>query len=1232
MTSLPHCGSLPPEHELNMAPPTSKTDERIGQRLLDGDRSDPHIFYCPQRSPEPTRSITPRQKWGVLNRVRAIGKQFGRKSPQEEPKDVEEEAPKLCLLEDSPYRVIKVASRGNLDEFEKVYKADPKRLKATDNKGQTPLHAAAAKGHRNIVDFIIKQHGCLDATDNSGDTALHTAVRHNQPGVVEALLQGGADHSILNDEQMAPLHLACDLGHVEVVKALLIDPNVDRNIKGETGMNCLHYCSVKDHSECAELLLKGGAKPCLRCDMGYFPIHIAAKCAAPKTLEVLIQQGLKYGYDRVTLLTFKDKENNMPLHAAVNGGNIKAVEVCLQAGAPVDTQQDDKSTPVHFAAAQGNLDMIKLMHSLQEENFMTSLYICDAMNMTPLHRAALFNHKAVVEFLLEKGVDINSKDDTGRTPLLLAASKGCWDTVQVLVGGGADVRVRDRNSQNFLHLAIRFGGKLGQFFCKEESLMDSNAKDATDGTVAVRTMTSSVSRVGQDILKLLDERDEFGCTPLHYASKEGHLLALEELITFGATPSLKNNEKQSPFHFAARYGRYNTCRRLLELSQGPNIINETDADGLTGLHIAAQNGHTKIITLLLQKGAVVQRDNDDNTPLHHAAAQGWTQCMRTLMGIHSHLLDVRNVRGETALHLAAQNGRVSTVALLLSMGASLEKDKAEKTFFDYVIELQETEVAMTVVKHDRWEEVLISHSVQFGCPFLGLIEHMPVICEAVLDRCQIYSEGDRRSVDHFIEYNYKFLNCPVECIEEAKKSGNFQPMMTLNAMVRHGRVNCLSHPVCVSFLRLKWNTYGLWFYMLVLGLYLLYLSCMTYFVVHRDSIIHHDKGRVENRTMDMLKGNDSEMTAVSKGAVWIITVYSILSMVKEVVQMITQKRRYFADQQNAFEWSLYITSLLFSGPFIFNLTFHWQWEAGALAVFMAWFNLLVILQRFDFFGIYVVMFLEILRTLLQALCVFSILIVAFGLSFHMLLSHEATHAYSTPGLSLLRTTMMMLELDYMASFNEPYTDDDNTTLHFGALTLFMVLVFVLLMPILLMNLLIGLAVGDIEAVQRNARLKRLAGQVELHSHMEGKMPLFLLFRFDQPLYRYYPNKCKNKMANFWTRMTANDREESVGGVDINRVALQEELIKQKKKMKEMGSVLEKNNQLLKLIVQKMEIHTEDEVYDEGYNHDGGCSAGSVPVANGPNAGRNINTNSLRRRAMQKSSIVSFMRNNWDKNH
>lgn len=50
--------------------------------------------------------------------------------------------------------------------------------------------------------------------------------------------------------------------------------------------------------------------------------------------------------------------------------------------------------------------------------------------------------------------------------------------------------------------------------------------------------------------------------------------------------------------------------------------------------------------------------------------------------------------------------------------------------------------------------------------------------------------------------------------------------------------------------------------------------------------------------------------------------------------------------------------------------------------------------------------------------------------------------------------MMMLELDYMSSFNDPYFDDNSSTLPYSTLTILFLLVFVLLMPILLVNLLV----------------------------------------------------------------------------------------------------------------------------------------------------------------------------------
>lgn len=76
--------------------------------------------------------------------------------------------------------------------------------------------------------------------------------------------------------------------------------------------------------------------------------------------------------------------------------------------------------------------------------------------------------------------------------------------------------------------------------------------------------------------------------------------------------------------------------------------------------------------------------------------------------------------------------------------------------------------------------------------------------------------------------------------------------------------------------------------------------------------------------------------------------------------------------------------------------------------------------------------------------------------------------------------------------------------------------FMILMPILLMNLLIGLAVGDIESVRRNAQLKRLAMQVVLHTELERKLPQMWLEKADKNELIEYPNSQKCKLGIFDT--------------------------------------------------------------------------------------------------------------------
>lgn len=101
------------------------------------------------------------------------------------------------------------------------------------------------------------------------------------------------------------------------------------------------------------------------------------------------------------------------------------------------------------------------------------------------------------------------------------------------------------------------------------------------------------------------------------------------------------------------------------------------------------------------------------------------------------------------------------------------------------------------------------------------------------------------------------------------------------------------------------------------------------------------------------------------------------------------------DAVNIVEWVLDIAAILTSLAIFLPSNFSPSTGpiVAAVAVFCAWFNYLLYLQRFNSFGIYVVMFLEILSTLLRVLFVFSVLIIAFGLSFYILLRNMVCICY-----------------------------------------------------------------------------------------------------------------------------------------------------------------------------------------------------------------------------------------------
>ena len=109
---------------------------------------------------------------------------------------------------------------------------------------------------------------------------------------------------------------------------------------------------------------------------------------------------------------------------------------------------------------------------------------------------------------------------------------------------------------------------------------------------------------------------------------------------------------------------------------------ETNASGLTALHIAAANGSSAMLLLLLEKGArptMSKQTNMTELPLHAAARTGRNENVELLLEFGSEVNDIDDL-GRTALHTAATSGQTSTVQLLIKRRARLDViDREGKT-------------------------------------------------------------------------------------------------------------------------------------------------------------------------------------------------------------------------------------------------------------------------------------------------------------------------------------------------------------------------------------------------------------------------------------------------------------------------------------------------------------------------------------------------------------------------
>ena len=277
---------------------------------------------------------------------------------------------------------------------------------------------------------------------------------------------------------------------------------------------------------------------------GETALHFAAKNGDMPMLNFLLSKKCN--------LKLKTSCGDSPLHLAANEQIAKTL---IDAGANVQARGNLGRTPLHDAANKAVAEaLLKYGAKVDQRDnglvldiFAQSISYVPAEGDMPLHTAASAGRADVVEFLIEKGTDVNARAG-GRTALSMAAGQHS-DVVKVLLARGATFD-STKSSDSPLWDAVR-GNQIKTVKLLLQAKADATIVDQ-HGWYLLH-VAALRSRIDAEMFNVLIEAkaDVNGLslkkdTPLHIAAKKGNLTAAKILISNGADLQRSNAAGKTP--------------------------------------------------------------------------------------------------------------------------------------------------------------------------------------------------------------------------------------------------------------------------------------------------------------------------------------------------------------------------------------------------------------------------------------------------------------------------------------------------------------------------------------------------------------------------------------------------------------------------------------------------------------------------------------------------------------
>ncbi|XP_014227517.1 ankyrin-1-like [Trichogramma pretiosum] len=275
--------------------------------------------------------------------------------------------------------------------------------------------------------FRIYERHEVNYRDEHGLTLLHVASHFGYDRRVRRYLELGADPNCREGKTgNAPLHAALANGLKSTVK-LLLNYGADPSMANAQGATPLHVALANSQKSNVKLLLENGADPSMANAEGATPLHVLGLIHNRANLAEMLNKLGKHGPVHVDA---QDNEGNSPLHLAVGSDNQNMMVYLLKRGANPNLVNNRRLTPLHLVCRRHNGSTLKLFFKTIDELRQES---------APQKGKRSASRRRRVDVVVYQEMNVNVRDESGRTPLQLAVANCRPQAVDLLLEHGADL-------------------------------------------------------------------------------------------------------------------------------------------------------------------------------------------------------------------------------------------------------------------------------------------------------------------------------------------------------------------------------------------------------------------------------------------------------------------------------------------------------------------------------------------------------------------------------------------------------------------------------------------------------------------------------------------------------------------------------------------------------------------------------------------------------------------------